>query len=65
MEEPNYKLVKGSANTVKELIELLKQVPGDYQVTLSGLYPFGVLMDTKNKTTLIDDINYIYDLLDE
>lgn len=65
MDEPNYKLVKGNANTIEELIELLKQVPSDYHVSLSGLTTFGVLMDTKNKTTLIDDINYIYDLLDE
>lgn len=65
MDKPNYKLIDGTATTVAELIELLKKVPGEYEVSLSGMNTFGVVIDTNNKTTLIDDIGFIEDLLTE
>lgn len=65
MNEPNYIKVEGTANTVSELIKLLQKVPSDYDVTLSGMCCFGVLIDTNNKTTLIDDVNYIDTILEE
>lgn len=65
MNKPKYEVVNGIANTVGELIELLKKVPSEYAVSLSGMNTFGILMDTENKTVLMDDVNFIEEILEE
>lgn len=65
MNEPKYKVINGTADTVGELIELLKKIPKDYDVSLSGMNTFGILMDTENKTILMDDVSFIEEIMDE
>lgn len=65
MNKPKYETINGKADTVGELIELLKKVPPHYDVSLSGMNTFGVLIDTENETTLIDDVNFIEEILEE
>lgn len=65
MDKPKYELVNGIAETVGELIELLNKVPSDYSVSLCGMNTYGILMDTKNKTILMDDVTFIDEVMDE
>lgn len=65
MNKPNYKLLDGCANTVGELMELLKQVPLNYTVTLSGMNTFGILMDTENEGILLDDEQFVLALYED
>lgn len=61
----NYKTVKNHGNDikVKDLIELLCNLPQDYMITLSGETNIGVVINVKDKLVLLDNINYIDELL--
>ncbi|MCR5542859.1 MAG: hypothetical protein K6F55_01820 [Eubacterium sp.] len=60
-----YTLVSGKCNTVGDLIELLGKIPKDYFVNATGQYDYGIAVDEKNKTVLIDTTDFIEMLLDE
>ena len=52
------------AATVGELKEMLKYVPDSYTLSVTGV-PFGMLMEIDDKMLLIDEIQYLEDLLAE
>ena len=57
--------VQGETETVGDLITLLQQIPNDFKVSLSGMNGFDVVMDPEDKTVLMDDVNYIEELLQD
>ena len=63
--EAKYTRVKGKCSTVGELIYQLKKIPRNYLVNATGLYDYGLVVDEKNKTVLIDTTDYIDMLLAE
>lgn len=65
MNDTKCKVIDGITDTVEELIELLKKVPKDYAASLSGINTFAILMDTENHTILMDDVNFVEELLEE
>ena len=52
------------AATVGELKEMLKHVPDNYTLSVTGV-PFGMVMDTDDEIVLMDDVTYLEDLLAE
>ena len=53
-----------TAQTVGELKEMLKHVPDDYSLSVTGT-TFGMAIDTESETVLFDDVNYLETLLEE
>lgn len=60
---------EGTAKTVGELIELLADIPKDYEVSLCGYSEYAVAIDDVSKSILLDDAKWIdehvYQLNDE
>ena len=52
------------AATVGELKEMLKYVPDNYTLSVTGA-PFGMLMETDDEMILMDEIPYLENLLIE
>lgn len=52
------------ATTVGELKEMLKYVPDNYTLSVTGV-PFGMLMETDDEVVLMDEVKYLEDLLAE
>ena len=50
------------AATVGELKEMLKYVPDNYTLSLTGA-PFGMLMETEGEWILMDEIPYLENVL--
>ena len=53
------KIIDKSASTVKELIDILSEVPGDYKLTPNGVADFSVAVDNEAKDILIDNSKWI------
>lgn len=53
-----------TAKTVGELKEMLKYVPDNYALSVTGT-AFGMLVNSNFETVLFDDVNYIEELLEE
>lgn len=53
-----------TATTVGELKEMLKYVPDDYTLSVTGT-TFGMLMETDEETILIDEVPFLENLLIE
>ena len=53
-----------TAQTVGELKEMLRYVPDDYSLSVTGT-TFGMAIDTESETILFDDVNYLETLLEE
>ena len=52
------------ASTVGELKEMLKYVPDNYTLSVTGA-PFGMLMEVDDEIVLMDEIPYLENLLIE
>lgn len=52
------------ATTVGELKEMLKYVPDNYALSVTGV-SFGMLMETDEEMILMDEVGYLEDLLVE
>lgn len=52
------------ASTVGELKEMLKYVPDNYTLSVTGT-TFGMLMETDDEVVLMDEVKYLEDLLAE
>lgn len=52
------------AATVGELKEMLKYVPDNYTLSVTGV-PFGMLMEVDDELVLMDEVKYLEDLLEE
>jgi len=52
------------ATTVGELKEMLKYIPDDYTLSVTGT-TFGMLMETDDKVVLVDEVAYLENLLIE
>lgn len=64
-EEQKIHILDGSAETVGELIDLLSTIPKDYKLSLSGMNCFAIAVDDIEKSILIDDVNWIEELVYE
>lgn len=53
-----------TATTVGELKEMLKYVPDNYTLSVTGV-EFGMLMETDGEMVLMDEVSYLEDLLIE
>lgn len=53
------KVIDKSVNTVKELIDILSEIPGDYKLTPCDVADFAVAVDDENKDILIDSSRLI------
>ena len=53
------RIIDKTATTVKELRELLSEIPDDYKVSLSGMNGYAVAVDDENKSILLDDPKWI------
>lgn len=59
------KIFNETANTVGTLIELLKQIPSDYSLSLSGMTAFAIVVDDDSKSILLDDVNFVEELMED
>ena len=53
------KILEGSVSTVGELLKMLKNIPEDYSISLSGMNSYSIAVDDENKYILLDDTNWI------
>ena len=53
-----------TANTVGELMEMLKHIPDDYELSVTGVQ-FGILVRPDEKVVLIDEVSFLKELLEE
>lgn len=53
------KILEGSVSTVGELLKMLKNIPEDYSISLSGMNSYSIAVDDENKSILLDDTNWI------
>ena len=51
------KILEGSVSTVGELLKMLKNIPEDYSISLSGMNSYSIAVDDENKSILLDDTN--------
>lgn len=58
-------VIDGAADTVSELMMLLTKVPGNYDVSLSGMNTYAIAVDHVDKSILLDDVNWIEQHVDE
>ena len=52
------------ATTVGELKEMLKYVPDNYTLSVTGA-PFGMVMEVDDELVLMDEVRHLEDLLEE
>lgn len=53
------RIIDKVATTVGELIDILKEIPEDYSISLTGMNTYSVAVDDENKSILLDDPNFI------
>ena len=61
----DYKVINENPDTVGKLIEVLKQIPKDYKISLSGMNAFGIAVDNENGAVLLDDVSFIEELTED
>ena len=59
MEKPKLRILDGSATTVGEFKELLKDIPDEYKFSLSGIAEYAIAVDDVDESILIDDAKWI------
>lgn len=59
------KVINENPNTVGKLIKVLKQIPKDYKIGLSGMNTFSIAVDNENGTILLDDVGFIEELTED
>lgn len=64
MSDKKFSYINKVITTVDELIPILEKLPKDYSLSACGI-PFAVMIDHENKSILLDEVNFIADLLDE
>lgn len=52
-------VIDGAANTVSELMMLLAKVPGNYDVSLTGMNSYSIAVDHVDEAILLDDPKWI------
>lgn len=53
------RIIDKSATTVGELIDILKEIPKDYSISITGMSAYSVAVDDENRGILLDDPDWI------
>ena len=53
------RIIDKVATTVGELIDILKEIPEDYAISITRMHAYSVAVDDENKSILLDDPNWI------
>lgn len=53
------RIIDKVATTVGELIDILKEIPEDYAISITGMSAYSVAVDDENKSILLDDPNWV------
>ena len=53
------RIIEKTASTVGELIDILKEIPKDYNISITGMNAYSIAVDDENKGILLDDPDWI------